>query len=208
MSNFSELSGGEKATFLVRWRGRQEGPFSASTIETKLATNEIGLLHEIFNDGKWITIRDYIAERETLLRAEHQAREEQELRKRQETERRLYELEERQRADSLEKERRRAADLESSKAQQAIAEQVAFQTVPPPRRSGSGVRAFGTLLLFAGLAVSGYFFLAYDTSVATGSGRVVNLGLMADRQNGIIIGIGLCVVGTILLAVGSRTRTN
>jgi hypothetical protein len=35
-------------------------------------------------------------------------------------------------------------------------------------------------------------------------GRVNNLGLMADRQNGIIIGIGLGVVGAIFLVLGSR----
>jgi hypothetical protein len=56
------------------------------------------------------------------------------------------------------------------------------------------------------LAVTGYFFLGYDTSVESGMGRVNNLGLMADRQNGIIIGIGLAVIGTIMLVIGSRGK--
>jgi len=56
------------------------------------------------------------------------------------------------------------------------------------------------------LAVAGFFFLAYDTSVESGYGRVNNLGLMADRQNGIIVGIGLGVIGTIMLVIGSREK--
>jgi hypothetical protein len=47
MNNFAQLSD-SRATFLVRWRGRQEGPYLASVIEAKLAANEIGLQHEIF----------------------------------------------------------------------------------------------------------------------------------------------------------------
>ena len=82
MNNFAELSDGDSAKFLVRWRGRQEGPYPASVIDAKLAANEIGLLHEIFYNGKWVTLRDYITEREAVLRAELQAREEQERRAR------------------------------------------------------------------------------------------------------------------------------
>src|ERR1039458_7307776 len=54
---------GSSETFLVRWRGRQEGPFPASVIEAKLADNEIGLLHEIFHNGQWVTIRDFLGEK-------------------------------------------------------------------------------------------------------------------------------------------------
>jgi hypothetical protein len=75
-----------------------------------------------------------------------------------------------------------------------------------PSAGSSGLRTFGTLLLVAGLAVAAYFFLAFDTSVESGMGRVNNLGLMADRQNGIIIGIGLGVVGAIILVIGSRGK--
>jgi hypothetical protein len=62
MNNFAELSDGASAQFLVRWRGRQEGPYPAAVIEAKLAANEIGLLHEILVKGKWVTIRNYISE--------------------------------------------------------------------------------------------------------------------------------------------------
>src|ERR1039457_1865191 len=99
MNNFAQLSGDDSAKFLVRWRGRQEGPYLAAVIEAKLAANEMGLLHEIFYDGKWVTIRDYIAEREAILRAERQAREEQERRAREEVERQAKEREEKERRD-------------------------------------------------------------------------------------------------------------
>jgi len=41
------------------------------TIQAKLEANEIGLLHEVYYEGKWVTIRDYIAEREAILRAQN-----------------------------------------------------------------------------------------------------------------------------------------
>src|ERR1019366_5973824 len=47
---------------LIRWRGRQEGPYSPAIIEQKLAANEIGLLHEVYHNSQWVTLRDYFAE--------------------------------------------------------------------------------------------------------------------------------------------------
>lgn len=70
MSNFSQLSAGDGTIFLLRWRGRQEGPYTGPAIEAKLATREIGLLHEIYYEGRWLTIRDYIEKRKNLLRPE------------------------------------------------------------------------------------------------------------------------------------------
>ena len=68
--------------------------------------------------------------------------------------------------------------------------------------SGSGV--FGLLLIFAGLGMVGFFFLFFDTSVSTGYGSVNNLGLMNDRQNGIIVGGILAVVGLFLGFMGKK----
>jgi hypothetical protein len=178
MNNFAELSNGDSAKFLVRWRGRQEGPYLASVIEAKLAANEIGLLHEIFYDGKWVTIRDYTTERETILRAENEARQEQERRAREDAERQAKELENQRQSELLAEERRRTAHLEvlQSKSQHELP---AIHPPPPADKGSSGLRTFGVLLLIGGLAVTGYFFLGYDTSVESGMGRVNNLGLMA-----------------------------
>jgi hypothetical protein len=205
MNNFAELSDGDGATFLVRWRGRQEGPHPASVIEAKLVANEIGLLHEIFFNGKWITLRNYITEREAILRAENQARQEQERLAREQAERQVKEREEGRREESLAEERRRSAQLESVQTR-GNSTQHLNQPTPTTNGRSSGLRALGALLLIAGLAVTAYFFLAYDTSVESSVGRVNNLGLMATRQNGIIIGIGLGIVGTIMLAIGSRGK--
>ena len=42
--------------YLLRWRGRQQGPFSLDQIEHLLATNKIGMFHEVFVDGRWLTL--------------------------------------------------------------------------------------------------------------------------------------------------------
>jgi hypothetical protein len=200
MNTFAQLSDNDNAKFLVRWRGRQEGPYLVSTIEAKLAANEIGLLHEIFHNGQWVTIRDYITEREMVLRAELQAREEQERRAREEAERQAKEREEIRRQELLAEEKRRSEQIESAKARQLAEDR--RQASP----NSSGMQTIGGLLLVAGLAIAAYFFLGFDASVESGYGRVMNLGLMADRQNGIIIGIGLGVVGAIMLVIGLRGK--
>lgn len=202
------LSDDKNETFLLRWRGRQEGPFASSAIEAKLAANQIGLLHEILYNGQWVTLRDCFAERDAAFRAERQAKEEQDRRAREEAERQAKEREEQRRTELLAEDRRKAAQLEAAQSQQSFGVNTPVPPAPSPPadRSSSGLRTFGVLLLIAGLAVAGYFFLGFDTSVESGVGRVNNLGLMADRQNGIIVGIGLGVVGTIMLAIGSRGR--
>lgn len=205
MNNFAELSDGAAAQFLVRWRGRQEGPYPATVIEVKLAANEIGLLHEIFYNDKWVTIRDYITERETVLRAEYQAREDQEQRIRQAAEQEAREQEERRQAELLAEERRRIEQIAAAKSRQ-MTEENSRQSTAPNQNNSSGMQTLGAVLLIAGIALAAYFFLAFDASVESGYGRVNNIGLMADRQNGIIIGIGLGVAGTIMLAIGSRNK--
>lgn len=203
--SFVNLPADGAASFLIRWRGIQDGPFTMAAIEAKLAANQIGLLHEISHNGQWITLRDYFAEREAALRSERQAKEEQERRTREESERHAKEREEQRRLDLLAEERRKAAQLEAAQSQQSFG-----ANLPLPKtqveHSSSGLRTLGVFLLIAGLATAGYFFLGFDTSVESGVGPVNNLGLMADRQNGIMVGIGLGVVGTIMLAVGSRSK--
>jgi len=199
------LSDDSSATFLIRWRGKQEGPYTAAVIEAKLATSEIGMLHEISRNGQWVTLRDYFAEREAVLRAERQAREVQERRAREEAERQAREREEQRRTELLAEERPRSAQAETDSFRHQRS------STPPPQPThapvgSSGLRVLGILLLLAGLAAIGFFFLVFDPSVASGMGRVNNLGLMADRQNGIIVGIGLGVVATIMLVIGARGK--
>lgn len=73
----------------------------------------------------------------------------------------------------------------------------------------------GLLLVICGLGAAIYFFALFDTSVpvqpvdlgngtSIGGGRVNNLGLMSDRQNGIIVGFGMAVVGGVLMVIGRK----
>jgi hypothetical protein len=208
MNNFAELSrhDGEGVQFLVRWRGKQEGPYSASVIETKLQNREMGLLHEISHNGRWISIRDYMTEKVAALQVEKQIQEEQERRVREEAERQAHEREEQHRIAVLAEERRKAAQLDSAQLQQSFEQRIPLSHSPQKNHGSSGLQIIGTLFLIGGLAVIAYFFLAFDTSVESGFGRVNNLGLMADRQNGIIIGVGLSLVGTIMFVIASRNK--
>ena len=95
------LADDSTSTFLLRWRGKQEGPYTAAVIESKLAANQLGLLHEISHNGQWVTLRDYLAEREAVSLAARQVREEQERTTREEAERQARAREDDQRLAAL-----------------------------------------------------------------------------------------------------------
>ena len=199
MNNFAELSDGDSAKFLVRWRGRQEGPYLASVIEAKLAANEIGLLHEIFYDGKWVTIRDYITEREAILRAELQAREEQERSARQEAERQAREREEQHRAAALAEERRKndllAAGLErqSNTSHAQAAPQLALKS-----HRGGQILTLGLI----GLFVCGPLCLAAWV-MGSSDLREMDAGMMdGSGRSSTSSGRNIGMLGTVLWIIG------
>jgi hypothetical protein len=76
-------------------------------------------------------------------------------------------------------------------------------------------QGFGAVLALAGVAALVYFFMMFDTSVQVpmqeffgstiGGGRVNNLGLMQDRQNGILVG-GLALLVGVILAVACKKK--
>jgi len=55
------------------------------------------------------------------------------------------------------------------------------------------------LLVLVGACLACFFLLFFDTSVATPMGRLNNLGLIQDRNNGIYVGGFLILIGVILL---------
>lgn len=65
------------------------------------------------------------------------------------------------------------------------------------------MRAFGFVLLAVGL-VAIFGALAMDVSVSAGTGRVNNIGLIAERQNYITIGGLMLLVGAIMAIAGRR----
>ena len=67
---------------------------------------------------------------------------------------------------------------------------------------GITYRNIGFTILTCGLIVVAFFLAAYDTTVGSGQYEVHNIGLIGNRQNGIMLGSVLAVVGS-MLAFGS-----
>lgn len=84
----------------------------------------------------------------------------------------------------------------------------------------SNLSLLGWLLVLGGIAGVIYFGVFFDTSVSTpqitkdtlGIDRVNNIGLMQDRQTGIIVSVAIAIVGAIFLVArlvtSSRTPTS
>ena len=76
----------------------------------------------------------------------------------------------------------------------------------------SVLKPIGLLLLLAGFVIGAYFLGYYDTSVevpqttimgqSIGGGRVHNIGLMQNQQNGIIVGLCVLAAGLACWLVG------
>jgi TM2 domain-containing membrane protein YozV len=47
--------------YLLRWRGRQSGPYPVSEINRMLDDHEIGMGHEILYQDEWITVEQFLA---------------------------------------------------------------------------------------------------------------------------------------------------
>ena len=77
-----------------------------------------------------------------------------------------------------------------------------------------GLGIIGGLMIIGGLIAAAYFFFFFNSSVGfstqeifgqtIGGGRVNNLGLIAERQNGIIFSFGVAIVGD---AIASFARS-
>jgi hypothetical protein len=190
------ISDDGSAQFFVRWRGRQEGPYPVSTIEEKLAANQIGLLHEIFYRDQWVTLRDFFAEQEAKESARRQAQEDEQ-RQRLEAERQASDREERFQADLLAEEKRKNDLLQSSIIERQRAQTPIQPVVLKSHRAGT-ILALGII----GLLVCGPLCIAawlmgdndireMDASIMDNSGR-------ATTATGRTLGI----IGTILWIIG------
>jgi len=86
--------------------------------------------------------------------------------------------------------------------------------------SFSGLSTLGCILLIIGLITVAYFWLVFDVGVKveipevtilgeTFGGetyRVANLDKMNQRQNGVVAGVGLSILGALLLGFGEVSR--
>ena len=69
------------------------------------------------------------------------------------------------------------------------------KTVLPPVRRTPGLQVAGVILCaVAGLTLF-YFLFLFDVSVYTNAGRVVNLDLLNQRQNGVILSAAAALAG-------------
>lgn len=46
-------------SYLIKWKGKQDGPFSLDEIQQRFEDREIGPMHEIAVDGEWVTLRTF-----------------------------------------------------------------------------------------------------------------------------------------------------
>ena len=86
--------------------------------------------------------------------------------------------------------------------------------------ASSPLKAIGVSLLVIGVMIAGFFLAVFDTSVdvpssvvlgqTVGGGRVNNVGLMQNRQNGLIVGAVLAIAGLmcVLAPTSAQVRSN
>lgn len=195
-TTFSEEKSPE---FLIRWRGKQEGPYPSAAIEAKLAANQIGLLHEILHNGQWVTLREYFAERDAILCAERQAREEQEQRAREEAEFQAKAREEQRRAELLVEERRKNDLLQASIADRQSNDSFRQNqpTMRKPHRAGT-ILALGIIGLFVCGPLCIAAWVMGDSDL-----REMDAGIMDNSgRSSTSSGRSLGILGTVLWIIG------
>lgn len=94
------------------------------------------------------------------------------------------------------------------------ATQPTFYSQKPASKAHSDFVLLGWLAFITGFAVMVFFWLFFDTSVEVptfdilgsefGGGRVNNIGLLQDRQNGIFIGGFICLMGFVCLLMNRK----
>jgi hypothetical protein len=82
--------------------------------------------------------------------------------------------------------------------------------VPPQKTESEEARASGSGFLAGALILTGiaglvYFMFFFDTTVSSGGVSVNNIGLLQDRQNGLIVSSVIFLAGIILAAMRRRS---
>ncbi|HEX9046905.1 MAG TPA: hypothetical protein VF988_07745 [Verrucomicrobiae bacterium] len=187
------LSDDPNVQFYLRWRGRQEGPYTGAVIAEKLAANQIGLLHEISHNGQWVSLRDFLAQREAELLARQRALEAKEQQQRLEAERQAREQEDRRQANLLLEQARKDDPPQSIPASREPGAIPTLPINPKPHRGGT-ILACGILgfLLCGPLCIAAWVMGNSDL-------RDMDAGLM-DRsgRSATAAGRTLGVIGTLL----------
>tara|TARA_B110000908_G_C10157550_1_gene404372 strand:- start:641 stop:967 length:327 start_codon:yes stop_codon:yes gene_type:complete len=73
---------------------------------------------------------------------------------------------------------------------------------PQYKSEATDSKPIGIALMLFGICVALGYFIIYDTSVDSGDSKVNNFGKLNNQSNGITIGMGLAIVGSVLYAGG------
>ena len=187
------------SSIIIRWRGHVSGPITEEELERRLATNEIGLSHEIQSNGTWMSLRDFfkLKQEEELSEC---ARREEEKRIAQEE----IELQERLQAEKNENEKllelKRQNDLLAAGLEPQAFRSSALIEPQFGRKSHRG----GLILTLSliGLFVCGPLCLV---AWIMGSGDLseMNAGIMdASGRSTTTSGRNVGILGTILWVIG------
>ena len=61
----------DSAEYMLRWRGRQSGPYSIEEMNRLLDDHQIGLGHEIHYEDQWISLEEFLAFQQPAAPAVH-----------------------------------------------------------------------------------------------------------------------------------------
>jgi hypothetical protein len=176
-----------------------DGPFTLEQIKDLCVKGEItsGAMYVPDGSEEWLAIKPIFKE----------ARREQEAKMRRE-EMLARKLVEQQRQL---KEEQKLAELKAESEKPKVRPILPVQDAPKKASSGSrsGMLGAGFLLAVGGALGILYFWLLFDTTVPSVNAgeRTHNLGLLADRQNGIVASGMFALIGTILYVSGLILET-
>jgi len=81
------------------------------------------------------------------------------------------------------------------------------ETLPDAEQVGSVLGFLGFIVFLGGIAGVIYYWRFFDTSVGSDFGRINNIGLLQDRQTGVIVSAVFSILG-LLCALFSQHRKN
>jgi len=205
----------ERETWYIENDGKVEGPLPLDTIEARLFAGFITDETMLSRDGKEFQSASDFKKDGIIGRSEAPEPQEQ----------RIQEPEPQAEPPILRPAVK--AKAPSAPAPRPVAKKPAAEPLPemtelqrsdkieiPETAKGSSMQRLGVFLFLAGLFVSIYYFQFFNTTVETprqtlfgqeiGGERVHNIGLMQDRQNGLIIGVVIAVAGFVCLILAQR----
>jgi hypothetical protein len=184
--------------YTIRDRGREIGSFSLEQIEAKLDDHQIGMMAEVYNGEKWITIAELIEDLEEVDRCKAENMEKE---RNQMSERLALEKEAKAQHHGEEQEKR-LLELEIQK-QRTRQMEVELQREAPLLEQKSNLSETGSVHKFNGACIAGYVCVAISillacifwVSIIFGFSLTIHISFwvgVAIGSGGFILGITNC----------------